>query len=220
MITQSTGLSSEKTAKNATPVGGASTSPGDKKQTISPAERWLLVRANAYVRVQKHGFVGGNPLQDWLEAEKEIDAKYDTDFRGVFSLTDAAQITEQFKSVFAVYGLDHLSVEALLNRHRDCLEKLAAFNRNLISSTSELATQQTTLVQDAVREGMKTLQSVAQGKVNTEGVTKQADLSMKAIENALSHVNALTESVTSTPLMCCIYPYSLDVCKKGRGGES
>jgi hypothetical protein len=138
----------------------------------------------------------------------------------VFSLTDAAQITEQFKSVFAVYGLYHLSVEALLNRHRDCLEKLAAFNRNLISSTSELATQQTTLVQDAVREGMKTLQSVAQGKVNTEGVTKQADLSMKAIENALSHVNALTESVTSTPLMCCIYPYPLGVCKKGRGGES
>jgi hypothetical protein len=218
MTTQSTGLNSEKTAKNATPGEASRTSPGGKKQTISPAERSLLIRANAYVRAQKHGFVGGNPLQDWLEAENEIDAEYDTDFRGVFSLTDASQITEQFKSVFAVYGLDHLSVDALLNRHRDCLEKLAAFNRNLISSTSELATQQTTLVQDAVRKGMKTLQSVSQGKVNTEGVTKQTDLSLQAIENALSHVNALTESVIRTPLMCCLYP--LGVCKKDRGGES
>lgn len=188
------------------PPTASSTAAGEKKQTISPAERWLLIRKNAYVRAQKHGFVGRSPLQDWLEAEKEIDANYTTDFRGVFSLTDAEQINEQFKSVLAVYGLDHLSVEELLQRHQQGMEKLAAFNRQLINSTSELANQQTALVQDAVKEGMKTLQSVAQGKISTDGVTKQTDLSMKAIENALSHVKTLTESAAKSPLMCYLYP--------------
>ncbi|MFZ0257442.1 MAG: phasin family protein [Gammaproteobacteria bacterium] len=209
---------SEKAARKTTPADAVSTSPGGNKPTISPAERWLLIRKNAYVRAQKHGFVGKSPSQDWLEAEKEIDAEYATDFRGVFSLTDASQITQQFKSVFAVYGLDHLSVEALLDRHYDGMEKLAAFNRKLINSTSELANQQTALVQDAITQGMKTLQSVAQGKVSTDGVTKQGDLSMKTIENALSHVKALTESVAKTPLMCCLYPPVLR--RKDRGEES
>ena len=104
--------------------------------------------------------------------------------------------------MFAVYGLDHLSVDDLLEKHRDGMKKLAAFNRQLINSTSELANQQTALVQDAVTEAVKTLQTVAQGRVTTDVVTKQAELSMKAIENALSHVKALTASVagiSSTP---------------------
>lgn len=218
MTTESKTSRSEKAARKATPAKASSTSSGEKKQTVSPAERWLLIRAAAYVRAQKRGFVGGNPFEDWLEAEEEIDAKYTTDFRGVFSLTDAEQINEQFKSVFAVYGLDHLSVDALLDKHRDGMEQLAAFNRQLISSTSELANQQTALVQDAVKEGVKTLQSVAQGRVSTDGVTKQADLSMKAIENALSHVKALTESVAASPLMCCVYPFVGR--KKDRKGKS
>lgn len=206
MTTESRASSSEQAAQKMTPGTASSTSTEGQKQTISPAERWLLIRENAYARAQRRGFVGGNPFEEWLQAEEEIDAQYETDFRGVFSLTDAEEINEQFKSVFAVYGLDHLSVDALLEKHREGMEKLAAFNRNLIDSTSELANQQTAVVQEAITEGMKTLQSVAQGWVSTDGVTKQADLSMKAIENALSHVKALTASVARTPLMCSIYP--------------
>jgi hypothetical protein len=199
MTTDSEASSSEKPARKGTPAKASSTSPGGKKLTISPAERWLLVRENAYLRIQKRGFVGGNPLEDWLKAEEEIDAKYATDFRGVFSLTDPAAITEQFKSVFAVYGLGHLSVESLLDAHREGMEKLAAFNRKLIDSTSELANQQTALVQGAVREGMKTLQYVGQGRVNADWVARNTELSMKTIENALSQVKALTDSESETP---------------------
>jgi hypothetical protein len=206
MITESRASSSEQAPQKTTPDTASSTLTEGQKQTISPAERWLLIRENAYVRAQRRGFVGGTPFEEWLQAEEEIDARYQTDFRGVFSLTDAEEINTQFKSVFAVYGLDHLSVDALLEKHREGMEKLAAFNRNLIDSTSELANQQTAVVQEAITEGMKTLQSVAQGWVSTDGVTKQADLSMKAIENALSHVKALTASVARTPLMCSIYP--------------
>ena len=204
MTTQSTASSSAKTARKTMPPAASSTSPGGKRETISPAERWLMIRANAYVRAQKRGFVGGNPYEDWLEAEEEVDSEYETDFRGVFSLTDPAGINEEVKSVFAVYGLDHLSVDALLEKHREGMEKLAAFNRKLIDSTSELANQQTNLVQDAVSEAVKTLQDVALGKMNTNGVTRQAELSMRAIENALSHVKALTDSVSAISPACAV----------------
>jgi len=47
-------------------------------------------------------------------------------------------------------------------------------------------------------EAVKTLQSVAQGKLDTDGVVKQTELSMKAIENTLSLVKSLTEAVTGS----------------------
>jgi hypothetical protein len=199
MTTGSKVSNNTKAARKRSPAKAASTSPQGKKKTISPVERWLLVRENAYVCSQKRGFVGGNPFEDWLNAEEEIDAKYDTDFQGMFSLTDPAEITEQFKSVFAVYGLDHLSVESILAQHRDGMEKLAALNRKLVDSTSELANQQTAVVREAVDEVMKVLRSAAECRMNTDWVTKQAELSMKTMENALSQVKALTESESEPP---------------------
>ena len=91
MTTESKASSSNKAAQENTPAEASSTSTEQK--IITPAERWLLIREKAQIRAQKRGFVGGNPFEDWLEAEEEIDAKYDTDFRGVFAQTDAAEIT-------------------------------------------------------------------------------------------------------------------------------
>lgn len=173
-----------------------SPSPAGKKPTISPAKRWLLIRENAYARAQRRGFVGGNPFEDWLAAEREVDREHATDFQAVFSLTDTTEIAEQFKGIFAAYGLGHLSVDAFLDEHAEGMKRLAAFNRTLFDGTSELASQQSALFKDAVGEAVRTLQSFAQGRVSTEGVAKQAELSTKAIENALSHLRALTESVT------------------------
>jgi len=190
--------SCEKTlAPRATPAKGSCTSTGEEKDTISPAQRWLLIRERAYIRAQKRAFVGGNPFEDWLEAEREIDDSYTTDFTDLFALTDAEEMREKFRDVLAGYGLGHLGVDALLEKHADGMEKLAALNRKLMSSTSELANQQTAVFQDALSEAVKTLQALAQGKVSTDGITKQAELSTQAIQNALSHLRALTESVTA-----------------------
>jgi hypothetical protein len=171
-------------------------SPERDKQTISPAERWLLVRENAYVRAQRRGFMGGNPFEDWVSAEHEIDSKYVTDAGGVISLTDSAVIADQVKSILSGYGLGDLSVDTLLQRHGQCMDKLARFNRTVVESTSNLAQRQASLAQDALSEAVNTLQSVAQGKVSTDGVARQAALSMKAMENAMSHLTALTEAMT------------------------
>ncbi|WP_243448301.1 DUF2934 domain-containing protein [Candidatus Thiosymbion oneisti] len=198
MTIESSASSSETASGKTMPIGAGSDSPDTEKQTISPVARWLRVRENAYARAQKRGFVGGNPFQDWLDAEEEIDARYVTDFRSVLSLSDPAEITHQIKGVLAGYGLGRLSVDTLLRDHREGMKKLAAIDAALVDGSLELASEQTALVQDALSEAVKTLQSVAQGELSTDGVAKQAELSIKAVENTLSLVKSLTEAVTGS----------------------
>jgi len=183
--------------KVATVESAPDDSSGTEKQTISPVARWLRVRENAYARAQKRGFVGGSPFKDWLDAEEEVDAQCVTDYRSVFSLTDTSEITKQIESVFAGYGLSPLSVDTLLKNHRKSMAKLAAFDTALMDGSLELASEQTALVQDALNEAAKTLQSVARGSaLSTDGVVKQVELSVKAVGNTLSLVKSLTEAIT------------------------
>jgi hypothetical protein len=58
-----------KTKKSDAPAVAAT--PG---QTVTPEERWRMVAEAAYLRAEKRGFSGGNPTDDWLAAEAEIDA--------------------------------------------------------------------------------------------------------------------------------------------------
>jgi hypothetical protein len=43
------------------------------KASITPEERHRMIRDAAYYRAERRGFVGGDPRQDWLDAENEID---------------------------------------------------------------------------------------------------------------------------------------------------
>ncbi|MFZ5540077.1 MAG: DUF2934 domain-containing protein [Pseudomonadota bacterium] len=46
--------------------------PG-RRATLSPDERRAMIAQAAYYRAQRRGFAPGGELQDWLEAEAEID---------------------------------------------------------------------------------------------------------------------------------------------------
>ena len=52
--------------KTATPLA-------DGKTTVTPEERYRMIAENAYHRAEKRGFIGGDPLNDWLLAELEVD---------------------------------------------------------------------------------------------------------------------------------------------------
>jgi Protein of unknown function (DUF2934) len=41
---------------------------------VSADERRAMIALAAYVRAERRGFAGGSEAQDWLAAEKEIDA--------------------------------------------------------------------------------------------------------------------------------------------------
>lgn len=40
---------------------------------VSPEERERMIREAAYFRAEGRGFAGGDPEQDWIEAEREVD---------------------------------------------------------------------------------------------------------------------------------------------------
>jgi hypothetical protein len=182
-------------SRQPTPAGALSGSRDAEKPKISPAERWLKIREKACIRAQKRAFVGGNPFDDWADAEKEVDAKFETDPNGA-SLSAPEQIRSQIECILGRFGLGDLSVDVLLERHSQAMERLARIDRTLIGGAAQLASRQTALAQDALHEAVSILQSVAQGKLSTDAMAKQADLSMRMMHNALSHLTAVTETVT------------------------
>lgn len=40
---------------------------------VTPEQRYRMICDAAYFRAERRGFVGGNALQDWVDAEAEID---------------------------------------------------------------------------------------------------------------------------------------------------
>jgi Protein of unknown function (DUF2934) len=50
-------------------------SPADTApvQAVTAEERWKMVAEAAYLRAERRGFSGGNPTDDWLAAEAEVD---------------------------------------------------------------------------------------------------------------------------------------------------
>jgi hypothetical protein len=55
-------------------AGRAARAPGDValNAVVDPEERHQLIALAAYYRAEQRGFVNGDPLRDWLEAEAEV----------------------------------------------------------------------------------------------------------------------------------------------------
>lgn len=64
-------------AATARSAGIAGHRPSAKTSSrISREERLRMIEEAAYYRAQQRGFEGGNEMQDWLDAEAEINLKY------------------------------------------------------------------------------------------------------------------------------------------------
>ena len=73
------GLRAKKDSARATSAGGnenrQNTSPDNDETTYLTAEdRTQRIAVSAYYRAQRRGFEGAEALDDWLEAEREIDS--------------------------------------------------------------------------------------------------------------------------------------------------
>lgn len=42
--------------------------------TVSAEQRHAMIAERAYLLAERRGFQGGDPVQDWLEGEKAVDA--------------------------------------------------------------------------------------------------------------------------------------------------
>lgn len=43
------------------------------RKVVTPEERYRLIAEAAFLKAESRGFVGGDPVVDWLAAEQEID---------------------------------------------------------------------------------------------------------------------------------------------------
>jgi hypothetical protein len=43
-------------------------------RTVSAEQRHAMIAESAYRRAERRGFTSGDPISDWLESEKEVDA--------------------------------------------------------------------------------------------------------------------------------------------------
>ena len=49
------------------------TGPASSPLPVSPEQRRHMIRDAAYFRAERRGFSHGDPVQDWVEAELEVD---------------------------------------------------------------------------------------------------------------------------------------------------
>lgn len=42
---------------------------------VTPEERWQMISEAAYFLAEKRGFSGGNPCDDWTQAEQQVDTE-------------------------------------------------------------------------------------------------------------------------------------------------
>jgi Protein of unknown function (DUF2934) len=59
-------------AKKAATTKKAATSKSN--HSVTPEERWQMISEAAYFLAEKRGFSGGNPCDDWTQAESQVDA--------------------------------------------------------------------------------------------------------------------------------------------------
>ncbi|HHM04523.1 MAG TPA: DUF2934 domain-containing protein [Gammaproteobacteria bacterium] len=58
---------------NASPSTPRRRSPKLPAVVITPEQRRQMIAEAAYYQAEKRGFSGGNPAEDWLAAEREVD---------------------------------------------------------------------------------------------------------------------------------------------------
>ena len=110
-----------------------------EEMSVSPEQRYQMIMEAAYFRAETRGFVGGDPAQDWLEAEVEID-------RMLQGLGQASQITEKQafqKKLEAQLAEWDAKIEELKEKALKAKDEMRAdFERQLEAIASKRATVQ------------------------------------------------------------------------------
>ena len=64
----------EKAAPDRKAATAAKSAKPDDTIAIKPEARWQMISEAAYFLAEKRGFTGGDPCQDWIDAEAQVEA--------------------------------------------------------------------------------------------------------------------------------------------------
>jgi hypothetical protein len=110
----------------------------------SPEERRRMIAEAAYFRAKKRGFVGGDPVEDWTAAEREVDKVLGTE-TPVQKETELAAYQKMRQEVMRILRSARAPVSA--NTIRQSLDKAARDLKGLEEYSSDTVNKAT----DAVR---------------------------------------------------------------------
>ena len=77
-------MNSTRKTSGAKPAGGKGAAPKTTRAKAAPPapglaptpeERWKMISDAAYYIAEKRGFLGGDPAQDWCEAERQLEER-------------------------------------------------------------------------------------------------------------------------------------------------
>lgn len=166
------------------------------KQPVTPLERWRMIAEAAYYRAEKRGFFGGNPMEDWAEAEREIDAKYTMDMSKVMTVFDPSQMMEELRKALSGGDLSGVDLSSVLETQRRNVEALTQANQRAFETAQAMLDRQMEMLKEAMAEAVGALSDLSAAKSPTKAATKQGQLLKQLMEGALANLREMTDFVT------------------------
>lgn len=77
-VKTSTGKSTKTKTRAASPAAAKSRPKAKQSGLLAPQDRMRFIAEAAYFKAEQRGFAEGGELEDWIEAEAEIDALLDS----------------------------------------------------------------------------------------------------------------------------------------------
>lgn len=166
------------------------------KEAISPMERWKMVAEAAYYRAQKRGFIGGNPMDDWMEAEREIDAEYTVDYGKIMALLDPSEMMKQFARAFhGILQQPNLDLDDILESQRKNIEALTDANKLVFDNAQRIMEHQVEMFRYAMEQAVSSVKSASKSKSAKEITAQQVKLIELGVEKSLAGMRDITESI-------------------------
>ncbi|MGF1612691.1 MAG: TIGR01841 family phasin [Gammaproteobacteria bacterium] len=191
--------SSKSTAKTA-PASKVTEKPtveSGRKQPVTPLERWRMIAEAAYYRAEKRGFFGGNPMEDWAAAEREIDTKYAVDLSKVMTVFDPSEMMEELSKALSHVELPGVDVRSVLEAQRKNVEALTLANQRAFEAGRAMLDRQMEMLKQALTEASGALTDLSASKSPAKAAAKQGELFKQLMERALSTLREMTDLVTN-----------------------
>lgn len=192
-------MTPRKTTKKAPakqPSAAQSAPKSHQKQSVTPLERWRMVAESAYYRAEARGFLGGNPIEDWLEAEREIDARYTVDLGKVMTVFDPSEMIKELAKAFSGVELPGVDLNAVLEAQRKNVEALTVANQRAFDAAQEMVGRQLEMLREAMTEATAALSVLSATKSPTQAAVKQGEILKQLMERALINLREMTEFIT------------------------
>jgi hypothetical protein len=166
------------------------------KGNISPMERWKMVAEAAYYRAQKRGFIGGNPIDDWMEAEREIDARYNVDYSKIMASFDPSEMMNQFAKAFG--GIFYqANIDDLLESQRKNIEALTRANKLVFDNARSIVDRQMEMFRYAMEQAVSSVKHVSESESESakDVAVQQVRVIELCVEKSLASMLDITESI-------------------------